>query len=119
MTITLFIISMFILFSLIALKIFAIKVRKIHFLADIFHKGDKKIDLFIDRAVARYGRYRKIINIFIFDFLPAYFYELLVRIKDRVAKKYYETGDGFRGRRVLKSTGSVSFFLERLSDKNQ
>ena len=37
-------------------------------------------------------------------------------MKDYVSKKYYSTGDGFRGRRVLRSNGSVSFFLERLSD---
>jgi hypothetical protein len=113
---------MFALFALVAYKVFALKVREIGFLASISTKGDQKIHQLIENATVKYERYAKIVNIFIFDFLPHFMYELLVKTKDFVAKKYYEAGDGFRGRRILKSTGSVSFFLERLSEetgKNQ
>ena len=72
---------------------------------------------FFQEAGMVYKRYQKIARIFIFDFLPNFAYEMLVRTKDHVAKKYYEAGDNFRGRRILKSRGSVSFFLEKLSEE--
>ena len=108
---------MLVLAGLLSYKVFALRVREIAFLSETFKKGDHKIHEFIELAVAKYHLYMHIANIFVFEFLPAYLYELLVKTKDFVAKKYYETGDGFRGRRVLKSSGSVSFFLERLSEE--
>lgn len=115
-TITLFLISMFVLAGLLASKAFEIKVRKIDFLVNLFLKGDKMIRAFGDLLVFKYNRYKKISNIFIFDFLPSYLYELLVKMKDYVAKKYYNAGDNIRGRRILKSNGSVSSFLEQLAE---
>ncbi len=115
-TITLFLISMFVLAGLIVSKVFEIKVRKIGFLVSLFLRGDKMIRAFGDLLVFKYNRYKKILNIFIFDFLPSYLYELLVKMKDYVAKKYYNAGDNIRGRRILKSNGSVSSFLEQLSE---
>jgi hypothetical protein len=103
-----------------ALKIFDRKVRKIRSLAVILEKCDYKIREVIELGIYYYNRSKKISRIFITEFLPAYFYEQLVKMKDRVAKKYYSAGDSFRGRRVLRSDGSVSFFLEKLSeDKNK
>jgi hypothetical protein len=115
-TITLFLISMFVLAGLIGSKIFEIKVRRIDFLVNLFIKGDKLIHRLGDILIFKYNRYKKILNIFIFDFLPSYLYELLVKMKDYVAKKYYNAGDSIRGRRILKSNGSVSSFLEQLSE---
>jgi hypothetical protein len=115
MTIVFFLVSLFVICFLLTSKIFEIKVRRIHFLADAFIEGDKQLHVFIERAFVKYHLYRKIANIFVFEFLPSYIYEILHRLKDLVAKKYYETGDKFRGRRVLRSNGSVSSFLERLS----
>lgn len=111
-----FLVSLFILFGLVASKTFEIKVRKIDFLSRIWTKGDESIDRVLYVLSAKYGRYKKITHIFIFDFIPSYTYELLVKTKDHVSKRYYNAGDGFRGRRILRSNGSVSFFLERLSD---
>ena len=116
MTTIIFAISLFVLCTMIVSKIFELKVRKIHFLSNVFRKGDKNIHQAIDMIVLKYNRYKKITNIFIFDFVPSYIYELLVKMKDYVSKKYYQFGDEFRGKRVLKSTGSVSFFLEKLSE---
>lgn len=107
---------MFALAGLIVSKVFEIKVRKIGFLVSLFLKGDKIIRAFGDLLVFKYNRYKKILNIFIFDFLPSYLYELLVKMKDYVAKKYYNAGDNIRGRRILKSNGSVSSFLEQLAE---
>ena len=116
MTTILFFVSLFVLASLIGSKVFEIKVRRIDFLSSVFAKGDERLHQLIDLVVFKYNRYKKISHIFIFEFIPSYAYELLVRMKDYVSKKYYSAGDGFRGRRVLRSNGSVSFFLERLSD---
>ena len=110
-------VSLFVLSALILSKIFEIKVRKIGFLASLFAKGDERIHMAIEKIIFRYNRSKKILNIFIFEFLPSYLYEILVKMKDQVSKKYYSAGDGFRGRRVLRSNGSVSFFLERLSEE--
>ena len=110
---------MFGLIAMLSSKVFEIKVRKIEFLSNVFTKGDTKIQGITNTVEGKYGHYKKIVNLFIFEFLPSYVYELLVRTKDFVAKKYYEAGTDFRGKRILKSTGSVSFFLEQLSeDKN-
>lgn len=107
---------MFVLAGLIASKIFEIKVRKIDFLVKLFLVGDRLIRQLGDILIFKYNRYKKILNIFIFDFLPSYLYELLVKMKDYVAKKYYNAGDNIRGRRILKSNGSVSSFLEQLAE---
>ena len=116
MTTIIFLVSLLVLGGLISSKVFERKVRKIHFISNTFAKGDDGIHKVIDLGVYKYNRYKKISNIFVFEFLPAYLYEFLVKSKDWVAKKYYAAGDNFRGRRVLKSTGSVSFFLERLAE---
>lgn len=116
MAIILFIVSLCVICSLIGSKVFEIKIRKIHFLSDTFTKGDEKIHQYIDIVIFKYNRYQKIANLFVFDFLPSYLYEVLVRMKDYVSKRYYSAGDGFRGRRILRTNGSVSFFLERLSE---
>lgn len=102
---------------MVVYKIFEIKVRKVHFLSNFFAKGDGKINQFTKLIGIKYIRYKKIGHLFLFDFIPSYLYELLVSLKDYVSKKYYQAGDGFRGRRILKSRGSVSFFLERLSEE--
>lgn len=117
MAMTLFIVSLLGICFLLAGKAFEIKVRKIHFLSNLFEKGDEKIHAFSAATVSRYERYKNISHIFLFDFLPSYVFELLTKMKDYVARKYYEAGDGFRGRRILKNTGSVSFFLERLAEE--
>lgn len=107
---------MFAIGLMLASKIFEIKVRKIHFLSNLFNKGDEKIHRIIETGILKNNHYKKIGRIFVFEFLPSYTYEVLVRMKDHVSKRYYSAGEGFRGRRVLRSNGSVSFFLERLAE---
>ena len=116
MAITTFIVSLCGISGLLAYKAFEIKIKRVHFISNTFEKGDKKIHELIEQMVFKYHRFKKISHIFVFDFLPSYLYEQLVKAKDYVAKKYYTTGDSFRGRRVLRNNGSVSFFLERLSN---
>jgi hypothetical protein len=98
-------------------KFFNLRFRRINFISNFVLRGDAKIHKIANLAVFKYHNYKKIAGIFFSEFLPSYAYELSVKLKDYVSKKYYSAGDGFRGRRVLRSNGSVSFFLERLSEK--
>ena len=114
--ITTFYVSLFALGLLIGSKVFELRVRKVHFISNLFHKGDLKIHQLIEKLIFSYNRYKKISKIFIFEFLPAYAYELLVKMKDYVAKKYYELGHDLRGKRVLRDRGSVSNFLQHITN---
>lgn len=116
MTTIIFFASFFVLLALIGSKMLEERAVRAHPFSHFFSVGDEKIHKIIDLVVFKYNRYKKIAHIFMFEFIPCYTYELLVRMKDYVSKKYYSSADGFRGRRVLRSNGSVSFFLESLSD---
>ncbi len=114
---TLFIVSLFAICALIGSKILEERVQKFSFWTNLSVKGDAKIHYYIERLIVQYNLARKIAYLFVFDFLPSYAYELLVRTKDYVAKKYYAAGNDFRGRRVLRSNGTVSFFLKRITEE--
>lgn len=116
MTITLFAVSFLALATLIASKVFEARVRKIKILTTLAIYGDRLIHNFVEASIFHYHRSREIIHIFFFDFLPSYLYEILVRSKDYVSRKYYSAGDEFRGRRVLRTNGSVSTFLQNIAE---
>jgi hypothetical protein len=115
--VTLFIVSLIGICLLLGFKIFEAKVMKIESVARLSHRGDAWIREMADKAIYSYNRGKKIGRIFLFDFLPSYAYEILVKLKDYVSKKYYAAGNDFRGRRVLRSNGSVSFFLQRITEE--
>lgn len=117
MTTIIFFVSLFGLLLVAMLRAYQLKVGEIKFLEGLYLKGDLFLNDAIDWAIFKYNRWKKISHIFVFEFIPSLLYENLVRAKDFVSKKYYENGDKFRGRRVLRSHGSVSFFLGRLSEE--
>lgn len=117
MTTIIFFVSMFFLALIAGLRAYQLKVREIGFLSSFYLKGDLFLNNVVDSIIYKYNRWKKISQIFLFEFLPSLLYENLVKAKDFVSKKYYENGDKFRGRRVLRSHGSVSFFLGRLSEE--
>lgn len=114
-----FIASFSVLTSLFLLKAFDMKVRKVESLGRFFEKSDRKINSFINGLILRANYIKRVSHIFFFDFLPSLVYEGLVKMKDKVAERYYNSGNEFRGRRLLRSDGSVSSFLERLSEDRQ
>lgn len=116
MTTTIFLFSFLAMALLVSSKLTEIKTGRAHFVSSTIRKGDEKIHDVSHILVLKYMRYKKISQIFIFEFLPSYTYEILTKLKDYVSKKYYSAGEGIRGRRVLRTNGSVSFFLERLAD---
>jgi len=91
------------------------KVRR-HFLASLFRKGDLKLHELYHKAVIKYNLYKKIVNLFIFDYLPLKAYDILGKMRNYSADRYHKTLDQYRGKRVFKENRSVSFFLEQLSD---
>lgn len=118
MTTTFFIGSFIAIFAMIGTKILESYTGKVYFISSVFEKTDSKLYKFIDFCVYKYNRYKKITKIFIFEFLPSYMYEVLVKLKDYVAKKYYLAGDQFRGKRMLRNKGSVSNFLKNITEDN-
>ncbi len=115
-TTIIFAVSFCVLCGMIFAKAIQTKMGMFTSLSVFFEKGDVKIHEAISLLFTKYMLYKKIMYLFIFDFIPAYTYELLSKMKDYVARKYYVAGDQFRGRRVLRTNGSVSFFLERLTE---
>ncbi|TSC69998.1 MAG: hypothetical protein CEO12_621 [Parcubacteria group bacterium Gr01-1014_46] len=118
MATTLFIVSFIVLSALIILRAFENRVKVI-FLSNLYIKGDVLIERLIGWVSIRYEYFKKVAHIFVFDFIPALLYEMLVKSKDYVARRYYNAGNEFRGRRILRSDGSVSSFLERLSEDSK
>lgn len=117
MTTIIFFVSLLVLFFLTSLKAYQHKVGEIKFLSDFYLRCDLFVNSVFETVWYKYNRWRKIFQIFVFEFLPSLLYENLVKAKDYVSRKYYENGDKFRGRRALRSHGSVSFFLGRLSEE--
>jgi len=116
MALTSFIVSFIVLISLITLKVIENKFGGISFLNKIFSVGDLFLNNLIEGMYLRYNYYKKVLHLFIFDFIPSLVYEFLVKSKDYVARRYYNSSNEFRGRRLLRPDGSVSNFLERLSE---
>ena len=104
---------------LIGWRIFELKIKKIEAISNMWSRGDRKIHGWLGMAVYDYNHLRKIVKIFFSEFLPAYAYEVLTKLKDYVSKKYYHAGDNFRGRRVLRTEGSVSFFLQKITEEKE
>lgn len=115
MSFILFVVSLVVLFAMISSKVWEVKVRKIETLAEVYLKGDRKIHGWIDRGIFAYNHSRKIARLFFFDFLPSYIYELSIKLKDYVSKRYYSADGQFRGRRILRDNGSVSAFLQNIT----
>ena len=116
MTLISFIVSFIVLISLIILKVIENKFGGISFLNRIFAKGDYFIGNLFQGLYLRYNYLKRVTHIFFFDFLPSLLYAFLIKSKDYVARRYYNSSNEFRGRRLLRADGSVSNFLERLSE---
>jgi hypothetical protein len=79
--------------------------------------ADEKIHEWIHVLVKRYQLWKKIAYLFFFEFLPSYAYELLIKMKDYVQKRYYESQSKLKGnKRMLRPNGSVSSFLQEIAD---
>lgn len=115
-TITIFVLSLLAISAMIVRKVFEYKIQKTHFINNLIYKADIFMHGRIEKLILFYRRFQQISSIFFFEFLPAFFYEQLGKLKDYVARKYYLAGDQFRGKKILRSQGSVSAFLGALSE---
>lgn len=114
MTTIIFIVSFIALVSLVLFRVIENKFNS-GFLVNFYKKGDDFIESSISYFLLRYNYFKKVGQIFFFEFIPSLVYEFLVKSKDYVAKRYYNQANEFRGRRMLRNDGSVSAFLEQLS----
>lgn len=117
MTTIIFFVSFFALLLLGAFRAYQMKMGPVKSVTDFYTRCDLYLNKMIESIFYKYKRWSNISHIFFFEFLPSLVYEVLVKSKDFVSRKYYENGDRFRGRRALRSHGSVSFFLGRLSEE--
>lgn len=116
MTTTVFISSFVALLAMIGTKMIEQKLGSFPLWTRLVSKTDEAVHDMVSRVLAKYQLYKKIVYLFIFNFLPAYTYELLVKMKDYVHKKYYESQSKLKGnRRMLRANGSVSSFLQEIS----
>ena len=116
MTTILFLVSMFVVAGMLGSKIFEIKFQKTHFLSDSFRKGDEKIHKLIKQTSNKFDHYKAVSRIVVFDIAPLYVYKGLVKSKVYLSKKYNKIEENLRGRKMLRDGGSVSLFLEKLTE---
>ncbi len=114
MTTIFFVVSFIALICLILFRVIQNNFN-LSFLSRIYTKTDSIMESVISSIFLKYNYFKKVGQIFVFEFLPALVYEFLVKSKDYVARRYYNSANEFRGRRMLRNDGSVSAFLEQLS----
>lgn len=116
MTITVFISSFVALLAMIGTKMVEQRLGSFPLWTRLVSKTDEVVHDIVSRLVGKYQLWKKIAYLFVFNFLPSYAYELLVKMKDYVYKKYYESQSKLKGnKRMLRTNGSVSSFLQEIS----
>lgn len=120
MVIYIFYSSLIALILMLLSKIVEIKVDNFNFWSNFSKRTDFFIDKIIDSVYKRVRLYRKIAYLFVFEFLPSYMYENTVKLKDFIYKKYYASADSLRAnKKILRSNGSVSAFLQDISKESK
>jgi hypothetical protein len=116
MTTTIFISSFIALLAMIGTKMIEQKLGSFPLWTRLVSRTDEVVHDIMSRLVGKYQLWKKIVYLFVFNFLPSYAYELLVKMKDYVYKKYYESQSKLKGnKRMLRTNGSVSSFLQEIS----
>lgn len=116
MTITVFISSFVALLAMIGTKMIEQKLGSFPLWTRLVSRTDEVVHDAVNRIIGKYQLWKKITYLFVFNFLPSYAYELLVKMKDYVYKKYYESQSKLKGnKRMLRANGSVSSFLQEIS----
>lgn len=116
MTITVFISSFVALLAMLGTKMIEQKLGSFPLWTRVVSKTDEWVHTWIDTLIGKYQLWKKIAYLFVFNFLPSYAYELLVKMKDYVYKKYYESQSKLKGnKRMLRTNGSVSSFLQEIT----
>lgn len=116
MTTTIFISSFLALGAMIGTKMIEQKLGSFPLWTNLVSKTDEQVHQWMGVLIAKYQLWKKIAYLFIFNFLPSYAYELLIKMKDYVYKKYYESQSKLKGnKRMLRANGSVSSFLQEIS----
>lgn len=113
---TMFVSSFAVIVLMIVSKIAEKRIGTIALWTSFVEKSDERIHAFLLSVSKKYKLWKKIAYLFFFEFLPAYMYELLVKMKDYVQRRYYESQTRLQGnKKMLRSSGSVSSFLQEIS----
>ena len=108
------------IFGMITFKAVESRMGKVQIWSRYMGAADARVHIWRQKLTAKYQLWKKIAYLFVFEFLPAYAYRQVVRLKDYLYKKYYESSEKFKGeKRMLKSNGSVSEFLQNLSEEGK
>lgn len=117
---TLFISSFVGIAIMLGSKLAEERFGKFHWWSKIAAWADQKVHSAIHIIVEKYKFYKKVVSIFVFEFLPAYAYRKLIELKDYVYKKYYSSANNLKGeKRMLRSNGTVSEFLKNISKEGK
>ena len=118
MTTTVFISSFIALVAMLLTKMIENRLGSFPLWTRVVSFADERVHTILDFLIKKYQLWKKIAYLFFFEFLPSYAYELLVKMKDYVYKKYYQSQSKLKGnKRMLRSNGSVSSFLQDISSK--
>lgn len=118
MTTTVFISSFVALVAMLLTKMIENKLGSFPLWTRVVSFADERVHTMLEFLIKKYQLWKKIAYLFFFEFLPSYAYELLVKMKDYVYKKYYQSQSKLKGnKRMLRSNGSVSSFLQDISTK--
>jgi hypothetical protein len=111
-----FITSLSVLIFMVFFKYLALSQNKEVFWSRFLHFADSQVHRFTHFFESKYRLYKKIFYLFTFEFLPSFFYEKTVKLKDYIAKRYYASADSLKGnKKMLRTNGSVSSFLQSIN----
>ena len=112
-----FYISFVCLCFMLTFKMIEGRVGEIGWWARMRKVWDDRMHVWREKLWATWTLWKKIAYLFVFEFLPAYAYKQTLKLKDYFYKKYYESAERMKGeKRMLKSNGSVSEFLQNLTE---
>jgi hypothetical protein len=117
---SLFYISFSCITVMLGIKLIEKHRGEISWWASLIDRADARIHRFLRMLEGKYRLWKKISGIFIFEFLPAYLFEQVVKLKDYLYKKYHTSAGSLKGeKRMLRNTGSVSEFLQSISKEGE
>ncbi len=99
-------------------KVVEQRLGGVNWWANFIARADHRINVLVKKLHFKYRIWKKIASIFVFEFLPAYAYEQVVKLKDYMYKRYHSSAGNLRGeKRMLRGNASVSEFLQNITEE--
>ena len=117
---TLFGLSFLGIAGMLSFKLVEERMGGVNWWTNFIVRADSKIHQLISQSAVKYKLWKKVVLVFIFEFLPAYAYEQTIKLKDYIYKRYHSSAGKMKGeRRMLRTNGSVSEFLQNIKKIDQ